>query len=74
MLGIRDATLRPYEMDQYDKIFDDVGAGTVNNGYAVVRVTTEDGKVLAYASVVDNRSGDPVYVQAQPVIGGGFVE
>lgn len=74
LLGIREATLRPYEMDQYDKIFDDVDAGTVNNGYAVVRVTTEGGKVLAYASVVDNRSGDPVYVQAQPVIGGGFIE
>jgi hypothetical protein len=74
LLGVKDATLRPYEMDQYDKIFDELGAGTVNNGYAVVRVITDDGKVLAYASVVDNRSGDPVYVQAQPVIGGGFIE
>jgi hypothetical protein len=74
LLGVKDASLRPYEMDQYDKVFDDVGAGTVNNGYAVVRVTTDGGKVLAYASVVDNRSGDPVYVQAQPVIGGGFIE
>jgi hypothetical protein len=76
LLGIKEATLRPFEMDQYDKIFadDDVGAGTVNNGYAVVRVITDGGKVLAYASVVDNLSGDPVYVQAQPVIGGGFIE
>jgi hypothetical protein len=74
LLGVKEASLRPYEMDQYDKIFDDVGADTVNNGYAVVRVTTDGGKVLAYASVVDNRSGDPVYVQAQPVIGGGFIE
>jgi hypothetical protein len=61
-------------MDQYDKIFDDMGAGEVDNGYAVVRVITDGGKVLAYASVVDNLSGDPVYVQAQPVIGGGFIE
>lgn len=65
LLGVKNATLRPYEMDQYDQIFDEVGAGTVNNGYAVVRVTTDGGKVLAYASVVDNRSGDPIYVPAQ---------
>jgi hypothetical protein len=74
LFGVKDATLRPYEMEQYDKIFDDVGAGSVDSGYAVVRVVTEAGKVLAYASVVDNRSGDPVYVSAQPVIGGGFID
>jgi hypothetical protein len=74
LFGVKDATLRPYEMEQYDKIFDDVGAGSVDSGYAVVRVVTEAGKVLAYASVVDNRSGDPVYVSAQPVIGGGLIE
>ncbi len=74
LFGVKDATLRPHEMEQFDKIFDDVGAGSVDSGYAVVRVVTEAGKVLAYASVVDNRSGDPVYVSAQPVIGGGFIE
>jgi len=65
--GVKAATLRPYEMDQFDKIFDDVGAGTVNSGYAMVKVLTQGGKVLAYASVVDNASGDPVYVAAQPI-------
>jgi hypothetical protein len=36
----------------------------ITNGFALVSTTTPKGAFLAYASVVDNRSGDPVYIPA----------
>ena len=38
----------------------------VADGIAVVRTTTEGAAVLAYASVVDNLTGDPVAMMATP--------
>ena len=58
-------SLRPFEMVQATRIFNTVGAGTVDNGFAVVKVTSSDGEVLAFASVVDNGTGDPIYQPAQ---------
>jgi hypothetical protein len=37
----------------------------VDGGYAVVRPVTAASKVFAYASVVDNLTGDPTYVAAR---------
>jgi len=65
LLGTHTVDLGPYEMVQVDRIFTTVTGDPVEGGYAVVRVRTADGKVLAYASVVDNGSGDPIYVPAQ---------
>ncbi len=70
LLGPVTVDLEPYEMVQLDRVFDQVGAGSVDNGYAVVRVLTSGGKVLAYASVADNDSGDPIYVPAQLLLPG----
>ncbi len=39
--------------------------GVVINGFAIVRSASPGSPVLAYASVIDNVSGDPVFVQAQ---------
>ncbi len=47
---------------QYNRIFDVIGHDPSNNARAIVRVTGGGGKVLAYASVVDNRTGDPIYI------------
>ncbi len=58
-------TLAPFEVVQATRIFDTVGAGTVDNGFAVVKVTSSSGEVMAYASVVDNGTGDPIYQPAQ---------
>ena len=58
-------TLQPFEMVQATQIFAIVGAGTVDNGFAVVKVTSTDGEVMAFASVVDNGTGDPIYQPAQ---------
>jgi hypothetical protein len=63
--GVVERTLLPFEMTQFDQIFTSAGAGTVDSGFAVVSVATSGGQVLAYASVVDNGSNDPVYIPAQ---------
>ncbi len=63
--GIVARTLLPFEMTQYDRIFNRVNAGVVESGFAVVKVLTTGGEVLAYASVVDNGSNDPIYIPAQ---------
>ncbi len=62
LAGVHTETLEPYEMVQRDRLFATVGAGTVDSGYALVR---SDGQVMAYASVVDNGSGDPVFIPLQ---------
>lgn len=40
------------------------GAPPFVNGYAWVDVVGGSGRVLAYGSVIDNRSGDPIYIPA----------
>ena len=62
--------LAPYEYRQITKMFLSAGAGTVVDGYAVVRTTTVGGRLLAYASVIDNLTGDPIFVPAQRIRGG----
>jgi hypothetical protein len=63
--GIIPRTLLPFEMTQYDRVFNRVNAGVVESGFAVVKVLTSGGEVLAYASVVDNGSNDPIFIPAQ---------
>jgi len=38
------------------------GAGDISDAFAVIRAATPGDRVLAYASVVDNRTGDPMLV------------
>ena len=47
---------------QVNKVFESSGVGTCALGYAVVEVLTGGCEVWAYASVVDNGSGDPTTV------------
>jgi hypothetical protein len=68
-LGVVDDNLLPYEMMQRDRAFQAVTSEDVDSGYAVIEVLTEGGKVLAYASVVDNSSNDPIYISAQRLEG-----
>ncbi len=46
-------------LKQISDIFDEAEAGDQQIAYATIEVTSENGLVWAYASVVDNRSGDP---------------
>jgi hypothetical protein len=51
-----------YSNRQLNRIFDSLGAGSSGNAYALVEVTGGDGHVTAYASVVDNLTGDAILV------------
>ncbi len=68
-LGTVNDSLRPYEYKQIDKIFERATSATVADGYAIVRTTTPGATFIAYASVIDNRTGDPVCVPAQRLAG-----
>ena len=64
-LGSVPLTLRPYEMRQIPAIFTLVTSEEIEDGYAMVRTSTEGGRFFAYASVVDNLSGDAIFIPAQ---------
>jgi hypothetical protein len=64
-LGSVPLTLRPYEMRQIPAIFTLVTSEEIEDGYAIVRTSTESGRFFAYASVVDNLSGDAIFIPAQ---------
>jgi PKD repeat protein/V8-like Glu-specific endopeptidase len=61
-LGTKSYPLRAYEYIQRSKIFTEVTGSEIRAGYLVVRPS--GGAVFAYASMVDNDTGDPTYLQA----------
>jgi hypothetical protein len=67
LLGTIGTTLQPFDYRQIDGAFEDVTTDTVDDGYAMVRATTYGAEYLTYASVIDNRTGDPVYIPGLPV-------
>jgi len=64
-IGTISKTLKPFEHRQFNDVFAIAGAADVSDGYAVVQTTTTDGSFIAYASVVDNGSGDAVLILGQ---------
>jgi hypothetical protein len=65
LLGTVQVQLQPFEHRQVNDIFASV-TGNLEDGFATVRTTTAGGLFFAYASVVDNRSGDAIFIPAQP--------
>jgi hypothetical protein len=63
-IGAKTYPLAAFEHDQANDVLNQVGAQDVDNAMAVVEPQTSGCRVIAFASVVDNRSGDPVYVAA----------
>jgi hypothetical protein len=61
-LGVLERTIKPYEHRQFNDVFAAVDAGDVADGYAVATTDTDGGSFLAYASVVDNGSGDAIFL------------
>jgi hypothetical protein len=61
-LGRLTETLGAYEHRQLNRVLREVTPAAVRNGYAVLSTATSGGQFLAYASVVDNASGDPIYI------------
>lgn len=66
-LGRRQVSLRSFENTQLNDVFASVGAPALTGAYVTVVSHTEDARFLAYASVVDNRSSDPVFIPAREV-------
>lgn len=69
-LGTVPITLRPYDYQQVDKIFERVTTTAVADGFAIVRTSTPGGRFFAFASVIDNRTSDPICIPAARVVGG----
>lgn len=65
-LGTVTRSLRPFEHRQLNDVFHLAGAEDVPDGYAVVRTTSDGGRFLAYASVVDNGTGDAIFLLGRP--------
>lgn len=61
-LGRRQFHLRAFEGVQWFRPLRELGLGPLEGVTAVVRLLSGETRVAAYASVVDNRTGDSVYV------------
>jgi hypothetical protein len=64
-LGELTVPLRPFESVQRNEVFREVTSDAVDDGYIVVRTTTDGSRFFAYATLIDNRSNDPVYIPAR---------
>jgi PKD repeat protein len=62
-IGSKSYTIQPYSYFQRSNIFHQLSAVPIDDAYAIVTVDDSQARYLTYASVVDNRSGDPVYIQ-----------
>lgn len=67
-LGQRRITVEGNGFYQDGAVFQKVSAGTVANGFATVRSDSDGALFFVYASVIDQATGDPVYLPAR--IGG----
>ena len=61
--GVR-RVLPPYGYHQFDGILAPWSGTPVADAYAIVRCTAAGGRFFAYASVIDNRTGAPVFIPA----------
>jgi hypothetical protein len=73
LLGTLAQVLEPYGSRQLNDVFNLVGAGQVADGYAVIRCDSRVARYLAYASVIDNQTGDPICIPARPQGGAGTI-
>lgn len=61
-LGSRTLAVPPYGHVQETDIIAKVTSGDVEDAFAIVTSATPDARFAAYASVVDNRTGDPILI------------
>jgi uncharacterized repeat protein (TIGR01451 family) len=57
--------LAPYEFRQLGSMLQTLGFPTATNARLTLRVVGGAGRVTGYASIIDNRTGDPTYMSAQ---------
>ncbi len=65
-LGRVSTNLEPFDFKQIDNIFARVTSADVPDGFAIVRARFLNSRYLAYASVIDNLTGDPIFIPALP--------
>jgi PKD repeat protein len=64
-LGTKTVVLNPFDFQQVDRIFTQFAPLGVDNGYALLTTSTQRALFFAYASVIDNQTGDPIAVPAR---------
>jgi hypothetical protein len=64
LLGSVRRSLEPYGYHQFDSILAPWAGTPIDDAYAIVRCATPGCHFFAYASVIDNRTGGPIYVPA----------
>lgn len=65
LIGEHAQDLAPYEYTQLDRVLEKVTDQAVEDFYVSLTCSPEGARVFAYASVVDNRTGDPILVPLQ---------
>lgn len=65
LLGTKSYTLRPYESVQISKVLLSVVPGGVSDAYIALSSATPGALFFAYASLVDNRTGDGIHIPAR---------
>jgi uncharacterized repeat protein (TIGR01451 family) len=63
--AILEMDLEPNEFRQLNRLLESAGLAGTYNARVTVRVLSGDGRVTAYASVVDMETQDPTYIPAQ---------
>jgi len=63
--GTVERRLKRYGYWQLNDVFASVNATDVADGYAMARTISEGGSFITYASIVDNRSGDAIFIPGQ---------
>ena len=61
-LGNLSFELLPWQYLQFNNVFKGMADEDLDNAYAIVTTQTGGAAFFTYASVVDNRSGDPVFI------------
>jgi hypothetical protein len=62
LLGALTETFQPWNAYQFVRIMNQFGIDPTDDSRIVIRVVEGTGRVLSYASIVDNRTQDPVYL------------
>jgi hypothetical protein len=62
VIGSLTVNLAPFQYTQLNNVFKGVVDRALESAYALVYTSTSSAGYFAYASVVDNRSGDPIYI------------
>lgn len=63
-MGTRTIELKAYEHKQVNRAYEMVTQSVINGGFILARTTTVGGSFFVYASMVDNVTGDPIYIPA----------